>query len=315
MSTAGVVRVGVVGSAHWARAVHVPGARSAGAQVAGLWSRTRSSTRAAAAECGVEAVDSFEELLEAVDIVTMAVPPYAQADLAVQAARAGRHLLLDKPLATSLAAAEAVGDAVRSNEVACLVFHTRHFVPEIEAAVAFAAAQEFGHGEIHLHYPVLTDPASPYAANAWRHTDGAAYWELGPHALSSSIPVLGPVTSVRARREEGPERTVAWTTTHAGGAVCDYSLSTSADPSVTPLSRFAFRDPGSPVSGAEAVVLPDPSRPRSATFAHAVKELIDASASGSRPATHGPEQATEIVRVLESAVAAAHTGDVVYLTR
>src|SRR5690606_6422888 len=111
---------------------------------------------------------------------------------------------------------------------------------------------------IHLHYPVLTDPTSPYADNPWRHTDNAAYWELGPHALSSSIPVLGRVTGVRARGQEGPERTVTWTTTHKGGATCDYSLSTSADPTGRPRSRFEFRDAAGPGSD-EPVVLPEPA--------------------------------------------------------
>ncbi|WP_238695828.1 Gfo/Idh/MocA family oxidoreductase, partial [Streptomyces sp. E2N171] len=43
--------------------------------------------------------------------VAVALPPAVQADLAVRAARAGRHLLLDKPIATTVAQGRAVVEA------------------------------------------------------------------------------------------------------------------------------------------------------------------------------------------------------------
>ena len=48
----------------------------------------------------------LEELFDRCDVVALAVPPAVQADLAPLAARAGKALLLEKPLADSLPAAE-----------------------------------------------------------------------------------------------------------------------------------------------------------------------------------------------------------------
>ena len=86
--TTGTPRIGVVGAAQWARTVHLEGALASGANVVGVWSRTHSSTQSAADEYGVRAFETFDELIDAVDIVTMAVPPIVQADLALRAAQA-----------------------------------------------------------------------------------------------------------------------------------------------------------------------------------------------------------------------------------
>lgn len=310
-------RLGVVGAAHWARTVHLAGALGSGAEVVGLWSRTSDHAQAAADEYGVTAFDTFAELIDGVDILTMAVPPYVQAGLAVQAARAGKHLLLDKPIAASVSAAERIRDAVRENDLACLVFHTRQFVPEIQDAVAYASQQGFTHGRIHMHYPVMTDPNSPYARTDWRTSDHAAYWELGPHVLSSSIPVLGPVVSVRAAAQVGRERTAIWTTGHAGGATCHYSMSTFADPARGPRSTFEFHGPTAPATPNTQLpyCLPDPMHARTETFRGAVGRLVDAVVTGDRTDPRGVDLAVEIVRVLEAAVDSIGSGRTVYLDR
>ena len=46
-------------------------------------------------------IEDSSAFLDAVDGVAFAVPPDVQAPIAVAAARAGKHLMLEKPLATS----------------------------------------------------------------------------------------------------------------------------------------------------------------------------------------------------------------------
>ncbi len=70
---------------------------------------------------GVSAYDDFETLLEDVDAVAFAVPPGIQAELALVAAASGKHLLLDKPVAMTVAAANALRDAAISTGVASVV--------------------------------------------------------------------------------------------------------------------------------------------------------------------------------------------------
>ena len=63
------------------------------------------------------------------DAVTIALPPDVQAPLAERAAAAGKHLLLEKPIALDVAGADRVVDAVRDAGVASVVFFTFRFQP------------------------------------------------------------------------------------------------------------------------------------------------------------------------------------------
>src|SRR5579884_716577 len=69
---------------------------------------------------GVPHTTSVEELLAnpRVDAVYIAVPHYLHAPLAIQAIRAGKHVLVEKPIATTLADADAMIAAAREARVA-----------------------------------------------------------------------------------------------------------------------------------------------------------------------------------------------------
>ncbi len=73
------------------------------------------------------AVESFEALLERCQAVAFAVPPDVQAELAIRAARAGRALLLDKPLALALEPAERLARAVEEAGVVTQLMLTHRF--------------------------------------------------------------------------------------------------------------------------------------------------------------------------------------------
>ncbi|RDB48107.1 Gfo/Idh/MocA family oxidoreductase, partial [Tsukamurella tyrosinosolvens] len=86
------VRIGLVGAGPWARETHAPALTAhPGVDFVGGWARDP----AAAAELFPRSFDSPAELFDAVDAVAFAVPPNVQAELAVEAARAGKHLVLD----------------------------------------------------------------------------------------------------------------------------------------------------------------------------------------------------------------------------
>ena len=70
-------------------------------------------------------------MLADVDAVAIALPPDVQAPLAARAARAGKHLFLDKPLALSVTAADDVVAAVTDAGVRSVVFFTSRFRPEV----------------------------------------------------------------------------------------------------------------------------------------------------------------------------------------
>lgn len=107
------LRIGVIG-AGWGAGLHLEGFRRTGqVRLVALTSRTRDRAEATAAAYGVEeVVDDLDELIEKVDVVSVASPPAAHLDAVLRAAAAGRHVLCDKPLALDAHEAEEMLRAV-----------------------------------------------------------------------------------------------------------------------------------------------------------------------------------------------------------
>ena len=217
------LRFGVLGTGYWALETHATMlAAAADAELVAIWGRDPAKTEAAAARFGIAGYSDLDRLLAEVDAVAIAVPPDVQAELATRAAAAGRHLLLDKPLALSLDGANRVAKAVETAGVASLVFCTLRFLPDLAAWVEQAAAGDWQGGDGAWLGTVFTEPDSPFAGSPWRRAKGAL-WDLGPHVLSLAVPVLGPVQRVTAAPGHGD--TVHLILGHAGGASSTLTLS------------------------------------------------------------------------------------------
>ena len=212
------LRFGVLGTGYWAQEAHATAlAGHPDTELVGVWGRDPAKTEAFAARFGIQGHVDLDRLLAEVDAVAVAVPPDVQAELALRAATAGRHLLLDKPLALSLDGAERVVEAVAANRVASLVFFTLRFLPEVAAWVEeTGAAGDWQGGDGGWLGTVFSEPDSPFAAAPWRRRKGAL-WDLGPHMLSLALPVLGPVERVTAAT--GPGDTAHLILGHHGGAL------------------------------------------------------------------------------------------------
>jgi predicted dehydrogenase len=238
------LRFGVLGTGYWAQEAHAAALAASGhADLVGIWGRDPARTEAAARRFGVAGHSDLDRLLAEVDAVAIAVPPDVQAELAVSAAAAGRHLLLDKPLALSLEAADRVAGAVAEAKVASLVFFTLRFLPEVAAWVEEAAgAGGWRGGGGGWLGSVFTEPDSPFAASPWRRRKGAL-WDLGPHMLALALPLLGPVEAVTAAT--APQDTVHLSLGHQGGARSSLALSQSV-PLPAALIRFQVDGPAGP---------------------------------------------------------------------
>jgi len=91
------LRFGLVGTGHWARITHAPALASTdGIEFAAVWGRNAGAARALAAEHNATPHDDIDAFLSDVDGVAFSVPPDVQSVIAVRAARAGKHLLLEK---------------------------------------------------------------------------------------------------------------------------------------------------------------------------------------------------------------------------
>src|SRR4051794_23264084 len=196
------MRFGVLGTGHWARAVHAAAlAGHPSAELVGVWGRDLAKAKSVGAEFDVAGYADLDALLGDVDAVAIALPPDVQAPLAVRAAEAGRHLRLEKPIALDVAAADRVVSAVTAAGVASVVFFTFRFQVATSTWLEQAARTRLlGGAGTWIDSLVGT----PFGGSPWRQEHGAL-WDIGPHALSVLMPALRPVVSVQAGgRTRGP---------------------------------------------------------------------------------------------------------------
>ncbi|WP_020134700.1 Gfo/Idh/MocA family protein [Streptomyces sp. 351MFTsu5.1] len=288
------MRIGLLGTGPWARMAHAP-ALSAHPDVdfAGVWGRRPEAAEKVADEHGTRVYDDVDALLADVDAVAVALPPAVQADLAARAARAGRHLLLDKPLATTVEQGRAVVEAVRETRVASVVFFTSRFLTETEAWIAEQASVEgWFTGRAEWLGSVFTGE-SPFADSPWRRDKGAL-WDVGPHALSVLLPILGEVREVAAAAH-GPGDTVHVVLRHASGASSTLTLSLTAPP--------AAAGAGVELRGAGGVArLPESSEGAVPALIRATDALLTATRTG-RPHPCDAAFALRVTEILTEAEA------------
>jgi Oxidoreductase family, NAD-binding Rossmann fold len=114
------LRVGIVGCGAVARH-HVPALKLArGVRLVAAFDLDRG----AAARTGARVADSLAELIDAADLVAVCTPPQTHADIAVEALEAGRGVLVEKPLATTLADADRIV-AAAAGRLAAIGFQLR----------------------------------------------------------------------------------------------------------------------------------------------------------------------------------------------
>ncbi|MFJ3336307.1 Gfo/Idh/MocA family protein [Streptomyces sp. NPDC086766] len=266
------MRIGLLGTGPWARMVHAPAlSRHGEVEFAGVWGRRTAAAKELAGQHGVRAYDDVDALLAEVDAVAVALPPEVQADLAVRAARAGRHLLLDKPLAATVPRARAVVGAVREAGVASVVFFTARFQPGPEAWIAEQADRDGWFTARAQWLGAVFTRDSPFAQSPWRREKGAL-WDVGPHALSVLLPVLGDVRRVTAAAY-GPGDTVHVVLDHVGDASSTLTLSLTAPPAAAGATVELRGEAG-------VALLPESSTGALPAFGRATDALLAAARSG-----------------------------------
>ena|SRR6266851_4820006 len=128
------MNVGVVGLG-WAAGAHIEAFKHVqGAQVTAVCSRRRLDPAELETRYGLPLTvyDDYDVMLqdETIDVVDICSPPWLHAEQAIAAARAGKHVLLEKPIALSWDDAKAVRDAVRKAKVqACVCFSATSTTP------------------------------------------------------------------------------------------------------------------------------------------------------------------------------------------
>jgi predicted dehydrogenase len=201
------MRFGLVGTGYWARITHAPAlASTPGAELVAVWGRDGVAAATLAAAHGATGYQDLDAFLSTVDAVAFAVPPHIQVPLAIRAAQAGKHLLLEKPIALSVVEADKLVAAVEEARVASVVFFTWRYDTEIRAWLTDEQARggwtgQGWSGGAAIWLGTSLSPDSPFNT-PWREEKGGL-WDLGPHLIGMLWPCLGPVAGVTAVAGKG----------------------------------------------------------------------------------------------------------------
>jgi predicted dehydrogenase len=199
----GDMRVGVVGLG-WAAGAHIETFKHVqGAQVTAVCSRRRLDPAEVEKKYGLplKVYDDYDAMLHdnTTDIVDICSPPWLHAEQAIAAARAGKHVLLEKPIALTWDDAKAVRDAVRKAKVqACVCFEVR-FSSQFQ--MIMSVVDQGLLGEIHYaevdYYHGIGPWYGQFPWNVKKRGGGSSLLSAGGHAMDALLMIMGvPVEEV-----------------------------------------------------------------------------------------------------------------------
>jgi predicted dehydrogenase len=137
------VRVGVVGVGHLGRHHARLLAATPGARLMAVSDLSAERAQAAAAATGAEVLTDYRSMIGKVDAVSIAVPTIDHVTVAREFLNAGVHVLVEKPMTTTLAEAEELITLAEKVGRVLAVGHTERFNPAVAAAIPLVKHPRF----------------------------------------------------------------------------------------------------------------------------------------------------------------------------
>ena len=201
---AGGVRVALLGCGRISRNHLEALAKVEGLRLVAVADVDRARADAVGAEWGVPAFGSLEEMLSTVpsDLVTICTPSGLHPQHGIAAARQGRHVLTEKPMAISLEAADQLVQACDAAGVQLFVVKQNRLNPPVQLLKRAVDKGRFGRLYMANVTVRWTRPQEYYDAEPWRGTwefDGGAIMNQASHYVDLMQWLVGPVESVMAK--------------------------------------------------------------------------------------------------------------------
>ena len=129
------VALAVVGAGYWGKNLVRNALQSSATRLAAVCDADFArATRLAGSFSGVEPIDDLEQLFDdpAVEAIAVATPPGSHLEVAMAAIEAGKHVLVEKPLASSYAEGRALVNAAEEQGVVLMCDHTYCYTPAVQ---------------------------------------------------------------------------------------------------------------------------------------------------------------------------------------
>jgi predicted dehydrogenase len=156
-------------------------------------------------EADAEVYDSLEDMLaaDAVDALDISATLHVHHAAALQGIRAGKHCMVQKPLAISVAAGRAMVQAAKQRRVALGVMENLRYAPSVRVARWLIDQGYLGAIQMIARWGIGTQEWSPdrvVADTPWRHQKllggGGASLDIGVHLLHELRYLAGPIATV-----------------------------------------------------------------------------------------------------------------------
>lgn len=197
----GIIGAGAVGYEHIQNCK-----TSEHANVLAVVTRTEAHAKQAAEKFGVESwYTDYKELLKREDItlVSVCTPNYLHAKQIIDAAKAGKHVICEKPMARTLEEADRMIEAARTNDVFLMNPSHQRFVPVLEnvksildllGTITFVRYR-FAHEGPYTHWHAKSEEKWFFNSE---QSGGGVLLDLGPHALDLLDWYFGEVEKVQS---------------------------------------------------------------------------------------------------------------------
>ncbi|GGJ43048.1 Gfo/Idh/MocA family protein [Deinococcus roseus] len=212
------MRVGIIGSGTMGL-THLQAWKNLGVEVV-MHSQDQAHALHLAQQHGISTILTLESLFDHVDIVDICTPTETHKDLTLQAARAGKHVICEKPMALSEQDAQQMIEACAQHKVRLFIAMVVRFFPQYTAAQKMIQEGRIGQPRV-LRLKRVANP--PYGGSAWfanEQRSGGMLVDMMLHDIDYAIWCAGPVSRVYAQCTRAGIRQYAQAIlTHTGGAI------------------------------------------------------------------------------------------------
>jgi len=183
------MRVGIIGCGKIAAKAHLPALAINGLEIAAVCDLDETKAKAFSKRFKIRHyfID-YTEMLRNVDIdfVDICTPTRTHATIAIDAAKLGKHVLVEKPISYSLDDALRMIDAARDNRVKLCVVQNFRYFPAMQHMKQAIEQGRLGNivsieGTCHQHFPLKWSPKS------WWFEEGGIIYDVGIHMLDLVI--------------------------------------------------------------------------------------------------------------------------------
>jgi UDP-N-acetyl-2-amino-2-deoxyglucuronate dehydrogenase len=194
-----IVGTGLISTTHYEQISAIKGAK-----VAAVYSRSEEKAKLLAEKAGADWYTDYQEMLKSkeIDIVSIITPSGTHADMAIEAARAGKHVIVEKPMDISLEKAQQMIDVCRENHVKLSVISQHRFDPPAVKVKADIDSGRFGKMVLGQASVNWYRPQSYYDTSKWRGTKemdgGGVLINQAIHTIDLFQYFMGEVESVYA---------------------------------------------------------------------------------------------------------------------